>query len=374
MSIVNKYGIGIGRSEEILTSLDYNGFDLKDIITQSENGTYVQPVAGMESPRFHTNAALPVGAGQEIDKIILRAVTASPRFFRDLVDAGCTYNIPWGTFLSRYAIQNLSDAPVIANDFTDQGGAYSNAYQSQADYSEAIVPVPLMFHRFKLSKRQIAAAGNSSNLFGGMNLEQQEIYVKSVSMASSIDALLWNGTTALNVNVGNTTIPVYGVLNHPVVVENATPLTLDVTEPQAFIDGLRESIQVLLNQNYEGPFVMYYSRNIQFAMQADYINQFPLRTIEDRIRQFGDISDVRSTQFLNPPADPTSTTAGTIIIMKMDPQVIDVVKEAEIRVAQYANDPELVKYIMYCALAPRIKEDYYGRVGIQLVNVTVTGG
>jgi len=366
------------RPDQFLKSLNYEGFDADSVITQSRTGICANP-AGLDeaiikdpgaAQRLNVNAALPFGAAQEMDKVILQAVTAKTRIYTDLQQAGCVANFPFGVYYARYAKANLSEQPNVGMDFTYQGGKYGNAPQSQGDFEDVVTPIPVMWYDFEISKRQIAAGNNSSSMFGGLSLETQEIRSKSIGLADAFERMIWNGNPNIIVNEKALT----GILNDPDVQDRATGLTFSKSAPQPFIQGfLQQALQPLLNQNYDqSNLVCYYSQNLSDIFQSDYLNQFPTTTIVDRLMKIDGMTKVVPTQYLNTATNVDSTTTGTLVLIKMEPQVIDLAVASNIVVAQYATNPMFEKYVMFGACAPRVKKDYYGRIGIQLVNITVT--
>lgn len=368
--------IKIGQADKFLEDLEYSeGFSANSIIEQVEFGVYGtaeglnEADAAAAGRRISANAAMPVGAATTMDKVILRAITAQPTLYRDLVTAGCTMREPMGTFISRYAKSNLAQAPSIAMDTNYQGGNYSNQSQSQSDYVDIAVPIPVQWYDWALSRRQIAAANNTTSMFGGLNLQEQEVTVKTTGLLSASESLIWNGNANIKIN----TTPLYGILTQPEVINAATDLEFSRSQPDLFIEQfLENAIQPLLDKNYDQTNLMvYYSSNLGAVFQSDYLNQFALRTLTTRIMEISGIVGVKATRWLNDPTAPNSRSAGRLVVIKMEPQVIDLAIESEIQVAQYAQSPMKVKYAMFSAFAPRIKVDYYGNCGIQLVNLTV---
>jgi hypothetical protein len=351
------------------------GFDANSVISQSEYGLFASPeglgedVLREAAARINTNAVMPLGAATEMDKVILQAVTAKPSLYQDLMRAGCTARMPFGTYISRYSKQNLANDPAVSMDFQYQDGKYSQDGQSQSDYKDVAIPVPLLSYDWSLSKRQLAAANNTTSMFGGLALETQETRAKAIGLQNGIERLLWNG--APNIVINNT--PLYGVLTQPEVVSGATSLTFSKSQPDLFIQAfLEQVIQPILNQNYDqSDLMIYYSSNLSSVFQGDYLNQLPLQTITSRLDKIEGVMGVKPSRWLSPSNAPNSTSTGTIVVVKMTPDVIDLAIESDIRVAQYANTPQNVRYAMFAACAPRIKIDYYGRCGIQKATLTV---
>lgn len=364
-------------SASFLAGLKYEGFEPKHVIAQAKTGVSANPdglsddIIANAASRLNTNAAMPFGAAQEMDKVILQAITAKPRIYTALQAAGCIANFNFGTYLARYSRSNLAEQPTTAMDFTYQGGDYSNASQSQGDYEDVVTPIPLQFYNWTISKRQIAAADNTSSMFGGLALESQEVRLKTVGLADAQERIIWNGNQNIKLN-GQ---PLTGILNNSVVVANATAITLSISQPDLFIESfLSGAIQPLINQNYDQSNLMvFYSSNMSSVFQMDYLGQLPTQTITNRLLSIDGIIGVQPTQYLNSSTNQViPPTSGTLVVIKMEPQVIDLAVESNIAVAQYATNPMCVKYAMFAACAPRVKVDYYGKVGIQLVTVTIS--
>ena len=373
-----------GDTDRFLRNLPYtDGFTDIDIANQAAVGVYgktgseaqLNINAAQVAQRLNINAALPLGAATEMDKVILQAITFKPSLYQDLMAKGCRAGFNFGTYLARYAKVNLSMAPNVAMDSNYQGGAYKPGAQSQSDYVDVFTPIPMLWYDFDLSRRQLDAAANQSSMFGGLALEATEIRNRTIGMTSAIESLLWNGNSNIAINSEALT----GVLTDPDVVASKTGITFSASNPQLFLDAFQASaIQPILDRGYDASnFMVYCSLNLEGRLlNQEYNPAFPTQTIRERLMKVTPgIESIKSNKWVLDSAfqaSPTSSTQGTLVVIKMEPEVIDVAVGADIRVAQYANTPMDVKYAMFAALAPRIKKDYYGNFGIQLIDVTLT--
>lgn len=378
----------MGRSDQIFNKLAYDGFDGSDIARQAEHGVYGKEdsakhlnanEARSAKPRLNANAALPLGAATEMDKVILQAITFKPSLYQDLMAAGCRAKFNLGTYMARYAKSNLAMSPNVAMDIKYQG-EYSPGGQSQGDYVDVYTPIPMFWYDWHLARRQLDAAANQSSMFGGLALEAQEVRAKTIGMVNAMEATLWNGNT--NIKFNDTVLT--GVLTDLDVINGKSALTFSQSDPQGFLDNFQaEAIQPLLDRGYDSSnFMVYMSLNAEGRLlNQDYNPAFPTQTIRQRLMAVTPgIKEIKTNRWVidaafqvdgNGKIDPTSKTKATIVVIKMEPEVIDVAVESDIVVAQYANTPMGVRYAMFGSCAPRIKKDYYGKFGIQLIDVTL---
>lgn len=364
--------------EEIFGGLGMEGFGLDDIKQQVQQGLCVNQnqgkafADGAEYTSFHTNAALPLGAIQEIDKILMAPYAAKTRIVNDLVSAGCVISKDFGVFVDYYNRNDYGQAPTIAMDFV-QEGEFKNAEPSKLDYDGVATPIPLIYKTFNITRRQLEAAQNPNSLHGSFDAVLNQVRAHSIAIAAAEEALVLNGNAAIGFKGQALT----GILNNSVVEANSQDVTFDTTQPANFIqDVLEKGLQPLIDQYQEGPFIMYYSSNMVSAFRKDYVNQLPLRTVEKRLAEVlnndGVDAPIRATNFLRPAASPNSTTTGTVVIMALTPNVINLLRSAQMRVAQYVQNDMISKFIVFSALAPRVMVDYDGRIGIQRLNVTLS--
>lgn len=369
-------------SNDFLDNLAYEGgFGADDVIKQSKIGLVVQKNTidtatlnqnSAVTQRYHENALMPFGSAQTFERSILAPVTAKAVLYNDLITRGCVARFPMGTYLARYAKSNLPESPVTAMDQVYQDGR-SNAPQSQGDFIQDVVPMPVQFYDYMISKRQIAASQNTSSIYGGYDLQTQEMRTKAIGLIDARERLLWNGNKQIIVN----SQPLYGVLTHPVVVDNAVNITFSRSQPALLINALlTQALQAIANQDYDmSDIVIYYSQNMLEFFNQDYVTQSaiaPALTVRQRLLNIGGIVDVKATSYLNPEDKSLWDSEGKIVIIKMDPNVIDVAVESDIAMAQYADSPAFVRMNMFSICAARVKVDYNGKYGISLINVTIT--
>ena len=107
--------------------------------------------------------------------------------------------------------------------------------------------------------------------------------------------------------------------------------------------------------NMHGPFNLYVANDIYANIQDDFSTEKGDRTHAERIMAFNDISAVKAADKL---------PSGNVVLVQMTDSVIDLAVGQDIANVQWNVDPMSTEYMVYAAMAPRIKSDREGRCGI----------
>lgn len=161
---------------------------------------------------------------------------------------------------------------------------------------------------------------------------------------------------------------VYGYTNHPSRNTKTDLTTPTGSNPQATVDDVLEMRDILYDDGFKGPFMLYHSTDWNVYMDDDYgqigtgssYGFAPTKTLRERLRQIEDIRDVRQLRRM------TSTTAPlTLLLVSMDSNVAAAINGATPRTIQWETKGGWeLNFRTYAIQVPVLYYDANGNMGI----------
>lgn len=167
---------------------------------------------------------------------------------------------------------------------------------------------------------------------------------------------------------------VYGYTNHPmrqVKTDLTTPTGLN---PMAIYNDIIEMREMLYDQDFPGPFMLYYSTDWDAYLDLDYgqigtggnASFAPSESLRDRIAKIGGLAGMKRLPRLKSATNPL-----TMIMIQMTPDVAQALNAADIRTIQWETKGGwMVNFRTWAMQIPLLKYDYNDNMGI--VHATTT--
>ena len=258
----------------------------------------------------------------------------------DLQSAGLVVDYGFGTEVAMYErVGDTTAAEVNMDGRTD-------ASNDRVTYDEIGVPLPIIQKRWSLGKRQI----ESSRMRGApLPTDIMEASVRAVS--DTIEGMLFNGLSGFTFDGKS----IYGYTTHP----DRNTITLSGAWTGASVATIQADTVAMLKAAYAdnmfGPFTMYVAKDIWANIQRDYSDEKGDRTHLERILAYSDIAAVRPGDML---------ASGNVVLVQLSSNCVDLAVAQDMRNVQWEEHPMSTDFMIYAAMAPRIKSDKEGRCGV----------
>lgn len=293
---------------------------------------------------FVTNAptALRKDAWLELDRAVIAAAKPRLSAVADLRAAGLQRVIPNGlgvTSLEYEAQSDIGDAS-LSMDGIRQGDADRPVYDLRA------LPLPIIHKDFYFSARQLAASRRSGSPLDTTNAE-----LAARKVAEEAEKLQIGESTAYNFGGSN----VYGYKTFP------QRLTKTLTEPDGtnndtVVTEVLEMRSQSTDNNYFGPWVLYFSKDWAPFMDADYSSSKGDNTLRQRLQDIQGIQQVKQLDYL---------TGNELILVQMTSDVVQTVIGMDVTTLQWPSHGGMqLNFKVMAIMVPRLRYDYNDQTGI----------
>ena len=312
---------------------------------------------GIELP-VHNATALEYRQWAMLDKLVIPIARQKLRAWSDLA-AASPYSVDgWSKSILEH--QSTND-PGLA--FQDMDGL-TEGQNARRKYQLEGIPLPITHTSFSYNKRELMQGRAQGT---PINVRDAEAALRR--LMEKVESVLIG--TATGMTYGDTTNytsaisgKIYGYTTYPnrATVTLTTPLG---TNPQATVDDVLEMRDALYDNGFEGPYVLYTSRNWDRYLDQDYaftngtnyaVN--PTRTLRSRIKDIEQIQDVRRLSYF-------TGSAFQMVLVQMTSEVAQAVNGMDINAIQWETVGGLqVNFKWMCIYAPRLFSDLNGQCGI----------
>ena len=338
---------------------------------------------GIESPVFN-DTTLRKQEWIMLDMQILRAARYRLRAWADL-----SAQSSFGGFdgMSKMVLEHetMSDPGEAVQDMDGlaDGRADTPRFQLQG------MPLPITHADFFYSKRRLMLSRNTGTPLDTTMGEASGRRVAEMlerSLIGNVTGITYGG--ANNPSYGRTPT-VYGYTNFPARLTYAAahaPTQVSWT-PQTTLTDVLAMKQLLINNKFYGPFMLYHSNDWDKYMDNDYYVTItsgavaPTKTLRERLRGIDGIQDVRRLDMFFAAA-PSAAGPGyvglgiannpfTLILVQMTPDVARAVNGMDISTVQWETHGGLrLNFKVMCIQVPQLRADYYNNCGICQGTVT----
>lgn len=300
-----------------------------------------------ERKAFVTNTAatLSYDSWKFFDREVLMVVRERLRAVADLRAAGLTVSLPNGmahTMLQYQTQGDITGATVSMNP----------ARRSETDRPEtdtAQLPLPLVHKDFDIDARELMASQ-----LGNMPLDSNGARLAARKVAEELENMLI-GTVVPFKHGGNY---VYGYRTLPSRYTKTDMPTPDGTNGPAVIAAILALRQGLLDDNHNGPFILYVNRQWSQYLDTDFSSLKGNITLRQRILAIEDIKEVRTL-------DRLPNTNWECLLVEMNSENVRLVVGTEIQTVQWESQGGMMRHYKVMAMqVPHLRPDANGNSGI----------
>lgn len=279
----------------------------------------------------------------ELDTAVLRVAKPMMRLYGDVRSLGLTYSLRNGmgtTVLEHQTISDVAPAEVSMDGLRQTKG-------DRPVYDLEGLPLPIISHDFEISARQLATSRNRGN---GVDTTYAELAARRV--AEAVEEFMV-GTRTFSFGGYN----IYGYSNYPKrLTKTITAPTAGGWTPATTYDEIVGMMQQSVDNNFTGPWRLYYSRSFMQYMMKRYSADEPrslLRMLQDIPR----ITSVEQADYLS--------TGFRLLLVQMSSDVVRVVNGMEMTTLQWAEQGGLnLRYKVMTIMVPQLRCDQNDQTGI----------
>lgn len=300
----------------------------------------------MQTMQTNSSAVLRKDEWIQLDKAIIKAAQPRLNAVADLRSSGLQYTIPNGlskTTLEHEAQSDIGSA-VISMDGIRQSDGDRPLYDLRS------LPLPITHKDFSFSARQIMASRT-----GGSPLDTTMGELAGRKVAEEIEKLTLGESSAYAFGGGT----VYGYRNFTYRLTKVitAPSTTNQATTVAEVLAMRKQST---DNNYFGPWVLYYSPAWYSFMDGDYAlagGNNPNQTLRERLKKIEGIVDVKPADFL--------TGNNTLLLVQQTADVARLVVGMDITTVQWESHGGMqLNFKVMAIMVPQLRSDYTHQTGI----------
>ncbi len=281
----------------------------------------------------------------QLDKAILKAAQPRLNAVADMRAAGLQYTIPNG--LSKTTLEHEAQSDIGSATISMDGLRQSD--MDRPVYDLRSLPLPIIHKDFNFSARQLSASRN-----GGSPLDTTMGELAGRKVAEEIEKLTLGESSSYAFGGGT----VYGYKNFPYRLTKTLTAPISTNHPTTVAEVLAMRKQATDN-NYFGPWVLYYSPAWYAAMDEDYYvsgGNNNGQTLRDRLKRIEGINDVKAADYL---------TGTTLLLVQQTADVARVVVGMDITTLQWESHGGMqLNFKVMAIIVPQIRSDYTHQCGI----------
>jgi uncharacterized linocin/CFP29 family protein len=277
-----------------------------------------------------------------LDTAVIKAARPRLNAVADLRQAGLVYNIPngLGKTIYEYEAQSTFGSAVISMDGIRQSD------NSRPQFDLRSLPLPIIHQDFSYSARQVIASRN-----GGSPLDVTAAEEAARNVAEEAEKLVLGVSSAYTFGGGT----VYGYTNY--TYRETKSLTQPTTSNQATtVNEVLDMRKKSMDNNYYGPWILYYSPAWSVFMDGDYSSAKGDNTLRERLAKIEGITAVKQADYL---------TGTTLVMVQQTSDVVQLVMGMDITTVQWESLGGMqLNFKVMAIMVPLLRHDYNTASGI----------
>ncbi len=278
---------------------------------------------------------------EALDATIIRMIKLRLNGIADLRARGLVWNTSLASYSAQWRVASEKVRPSVDMDGEAQ------AVQDRVDKTSASVPIPIIHMDYMIPRRQLLVSRAA-----GADIDTLEAGETAAAVAEEAERMLFDGNTT--VVIGGNSISGYTTHSDRDTDTAANYGGGDfgtVGNPYATLLGM---VSALAAKRYHGPFGFYVSA-AQYEQCQQYFTDGSGQTDKHRIEAHPKVEFLKPSDFL-------STEA---ILVQLTANVIDLAMAQDATNVEWESpDGFSLFFKTYMALAPRLKSDYEGNLGV----------
>ena len=334
-------------SGDVASVLMANNFDagaLRPYV--AEDGRSYITVNGANGPQqivHNAPATLRKDEWIHLDTAIIKAAKPRLNVVADMRASGLQYTIPNG--LGKTVLEHEAQSDIGPASISMDGIKQGESNRPQFDLRN--LPLPIIHKDFSFSARQVAASRN-----GGSPLDTTTAELAGRRVAEEAEKLALGVGSNFSFGGGS----VYGLANFP----NRLTKALSAINPASYNTVVQEVLEMRkqsTDNNYFGPWVLYYSPAWYAHMDADYDpNNRNETTLRSRLEKIEGINAVKPADYL---------TGTTLLLVQQTADVARMVIGMDITTVQWESQGGMqLNYKVMAIMVPQVRGDYGNQTGI----------
>ena len=278
---------------------------------------------------------------EQLDASIIRMVKLRMNAINHLRARGLVWNTSLAAYTAQWRVASEKVRPSVSMDGQTQ------ADSDRVDKKSYAVPIPIIHQDYMIPRRQLLVSRAS-----GAEIDTLEAEESSASVAEEAERMLFDGNSGVVVG-GNT---IYGYTTHP-SRDTDTAANYGGGDFGTVGNGYKTMsgmISALATKRYHGPFGFYVA-SAQYEQLNAYYTDGSGDTDLQRIEAHPKVEFCEPSDFL------TTETIG----VQFTRNVVDLAVAEEVQNVEWeSGDGFSLFFKIYMALAPRLKQDYEGNLGV----------
>lgn len=280
-----------------------------------------------------------------LDKAVIKAAMPRLNAVADLRSAGLTYNIPNG--MGKVALEHEAQSDIGPAAISMDGLRESDG--DRPVYDLKTLPLPIIHKDFKFSARQLSASRN-----GGSPLDTTTAELAGRKVAEEVEKLTLGESSSYAFGGGT----IYGYKNFPYRLTKALTAPTG-SNAEVTVNEVLAMRKQSTDNNYFGPWVLYFSPAWYAYMDADYYRSGGNNSNESlmsRLKKIQGIVDVKPADYL---------TGTTLLLVQQSTDVARLVIGMDITTLQWESHGGMqLNFKVMTILVPQLRSDFYNQTGI----------
>ncbi len=293
----------------------------------------------------NTPATLTYDAWKAIDRAVIEVARPRLMVWNDLQAAGLRYTVPDGMGTIVLQEQTMGDAGTA----TISMDGLRESERDRPEFDLRYYPLPIIHGDFSFSARQIAVSRR-----GEMPIDTTMAKLVTRRIVEQVELLCIGSTSSFSYGGGT----LYGLINKPERLTKALTLpTSPGWTPSVLVDEVLEMIEDLQDNEYYGPYGVYFSPLWNKYMDSDYAATYGGETLRTRLSMIEDIQFMRKLRY--------GLSGYQVVVFNLTDDVIRAVTGMDLTTLQWDGKGGLSKHFkIMCIMVPQTRNDAEERSGI----------
>lgn len=291
---------------------------------------------------------------RSIDTAVIRAARQRLRAWADLAASSTVSGFDgMGTLTYEYEVMSDPGSAQVDMEGTSDGRTDNPLWKLRS------MPLPIIHSDFMFSERFLAVSRNKGTPVDTLMAEAAGRRVAEIIEQMTIGTVT-GPTYGTRSNEHDGSSKIYGYTNLPSRITKADLNTPTGSNPEAVMTDVLEMIDLMQNNKFYGPYMLYTSTGYSRYLNDDYFRSgstSAVRSLRDRIMDIEGIQDIRRLDYL--------TSGYQMILVQMDPEVARAIIGMPITTVQWDSQGGMRhNFKVMCIMVPQLRFDYNGTAAI----------
>lgn len=276
--------------------------------------------------------------------------------------------VAWSDLMSRAGTGGFNGMMKLTHEYeamTDPGEAIKDMDAISEGRTDAplfilkSIPLPITHSSFWFSRRRLDVSRNSNTPLSTVMAEASARRIGEMVERTTIgtETGLTFGTQTAGYGTHTGTSTEYGYTNFPYRITKTDLTTPTGSNPEAVLQDVLEMIQLMQDNGFYGPFVLYHSNSYSQWLNNDYFrtgSTSAVRSLRDRLKEAGGvIEEIKLLPFL--------TSGYQLLLVQHDRQYMEAINGMDITTLQWESKGGMqLNFRVLAIWVPLFKSPYSG--------------